>query len=170
VPPLEEKMQIRTRRSVTGVLVGIAALVIVTAASAQNTDPVIGTWKLDVAKSTYKPGPAPKSSTVVVEAAGGKGIKVSVDAVNADGSPSKWGFTTQRDGKEVPVTGNPMFDTATSTQSSPTAGATEYKKGDKVVYTTKLALSKDGKTMTLTSTGTDAKGQAVHNVSVYTKQ
>jgi hypothetical protein len=71
--PLEEKMQIRSRRSVTGVFVGIAVLVIVSAAGAQTTDPVVGTWKLDVAKSTYKPGPAPKSTTVVVEPAG-KGL------------------------------------------------------------------------------------------------
>jgi hypothetical protein len=35
--------------------------------------------------------------------------------------------------------------------------------------TTKLAISPDGKTMTLTSTGTDPKGQAIQNVAVYTK-
>jgi hypothetical protein len=157
----------RTKQCVGIALIGIAALVISTAA--QAPDPVIGTWKLDAAKSSFKPGPGPKSATVVVEAAG-KGIKVSVDAVNADGSPSKWGFTTMRDGKEVPVTGNPMYDTATSTSETPTAATTVYKKADKVVVTSKLAISADGKTMTLTGTGTDAKGQAIHNVSVYTKQ
>jgi hypothetical protein len=66
-------MQIRSRRSVTGVFVGIAVLVIVSAAGAQTTDPVVGTWKLDVAKSTYKPGPAPKNTPFVVEPAG-KGL------------------------------------------------------------------------------------------------
>jgi hypothetical protein len=161
-------MQIQARQSVTKVFIGIATLIVATVAGAQTADPVVGTWKLDVAKSTYKPGPAPKSATVLVEPAG-KGIKVSVDAVSADGSPSKWGFTTQRDGKEVPVTGNPVYDTATTTQESPTAGTTVYRKGGKVVVTTKLAVSADGKTMTLTSTGTDAKGQAIHNVTVYTK-
>ena len=70
----------------------------------------------------------------------------------------------------MPITGNPLFDTATTTMPSPTTGTTEYKKADKLVVTTKLAVSADGKTMTLTSTGTDAKGQNVHNVSVYTKQ
>ncbi len=162
-------MQILARQSVRKMFIGIAALVVATAAGAQTGDPIVGTWKLDVAKSTYKPGPAAKSATVVVEPAG-KGIKVSVDAVGADGSPSKWGFTTQRDGKEVPVTGNPMYDTATTTQPTPTTGTTEYKKGGKVVMTSKLAMSADGKTMTLTATGTDPKGQAVHNVTVYTKQ
>jgi hypothetical protein len=161
-------MQILSKRSV-GVFVGIVALIAASAASAQTTEPIMGTWKLDVAKSTYKPGPAPKSSTLSIEPAG-KGLKVAVDAVNADGSPLKWGFTTMRDGKEeAPVAGNPMFDVVTSTRESATAGTNVYKKGGKVVMTTKLAISTDGKTMTLTSTGTDAKGQAVHNVSVYTK-
>jgi hypothetical protein len=161
-------MQILSKKSV-GVIVGIAALIAGAAASAQTTEPVVGTWKLDVAKSTYKPGPAPKSSTLTVEPAG-TGLKVAIDAVNADGSPLKWGFTTMRDGKEeAPVTGNPMFDVVTSTRTSATAGTNVYKKDGKVVMTTKLAIGSDGKTMTLTSTGTDPKGQAVHNVAVYTK-
>ena len=161
-------MQILSKRSV-GVFVGIAALIVASAASAQTAEPIIGTWKLDVAKSTYKPGPAPKSSTLTIEPAG-KGLKVAVDAVNADGSPLKWGFTTLRDGKEeAPVTGNPMFDVVTSTRTSATAGTNVYKKGGKVAMTTNVAISSDGKTMTLTATGTDQKGQAVHNVAVYTK-
>ena len=87
-----------------------------------------------------------------------------------DGSPFKWGFTTLRDGKEeAPVTGNPMFDVMTSTRESATAGTNVYKKAGKVVMTTKAAISADGKTMTLTSTGTDPKGQAIHNVAIYTK-
>ena len=162
-------MKIHARQFVTKVFIGIAALVVATSAGAQTGDPIVGTWKLDVAKSTYKPGPAAKSATVVVEPAG-KGIKVSVDAVGADGTPAKWGFTTQRDGKEVPVTGSALYDTASTTMPSPTTGTTEYRKGGKVVITSKLAMSADGKTMTLTSTGTDPKGQAVHNVTVYTKQ
>ena len=161
-------MQIQLRQVVATACVAVMAVTAATV-SAQTADPVVGSWKLDVAKSSYKPGPAPKSQTVLVEAAG-KGLKISVDAMNADGSATKWGFTTQRDGKPVPITGNPLFDTATTTMPSPTTGTTEYKKADKLVVTSKLAVSADGKTMTLTSTGTDAKGQNVHNVSVYTKQ
>jgi hypothetical protein len=159
-------MHIEMKRFVRSVFIGIALVGVSAAASAQ-TEPVMGTWKLDVAKSTYKPGPAPKSSTVVVEPAG-KGIKVAIESVQADGSPLKWGFTSLRDGKtEAPVTGNPMFDTVTTTKESDTAGTNVYKKGGKVVMTSKLTIT--AKTMTVTSDGTDAKGQAVHNVAVYTK-
>ena len=166
-------MHIRARQAVTLGMVGVATLLLVSAgtARAQAPDPLVGTWKMDVAKSSYKPGPAPKSATVVVEPEGkAKGIKISVDAVGADGSPMKWGFTTQRDGKEAPVTGNPMYDTATTTMTNPTHGTTVYKKGGKTVMTSKAELSADGKTMTLTGSGTDAKGQPVLNVGIYTKQ
>lgn len=138
--------------------------------AAQANDPIVGTWKLDVAKSTYKPGPAPKSTTIVVEAQG-KGIKVAVDVVNADGSPLKWGFATVRDGKEeAPVTGNPMFDTVTATRDSATAGTNLYKKAGKVVMTTKVAIAADSKSMTVTTTGTNPQGQAVNNVAHYFRQ
>jgi hypothetical protein len=161
-------MHTQFKKSV-GVFVGIVALIVVSAASAQTAEPIVGTWKLDLAKSTYKPGPAPKSSILTIEPAG-KGIKVDVDAVNGDGSPLKWGFTTVRDGKEeAKVIGNSMYDVVTATRESATAGTNVYKKGGKVVMTTKAAISADGKTMTLTSTGTDPKGQAVHNVAIYRK-
>ena len=156
-------------RLATGIAVTtVCALALNVSATAQATDPLVGTWKLDVAKSTYKPGPAPKSATVVIDAAG-KGIKVAVDAVMADG-PMKWGYTSARDGKDAPVTGNPMYDTASATQTSPTEGTIVYSKGGKAVATVKTAVSTDGKSMTATTTGTDAKGQAIHNVAVYTKQ
>jgi hypothetical protein len=158
-------------RRFAGVILGAFALTAVPAAvTAQTTDPIVGTWRLDPAKSTYKPGPAPKSTTVVVESAA-KGIKVAVDAVNADGSPLKWSFTTVRDGKtESPVTGNPLFDTVTATRESANAGTNLYKKGGNVVMTSKVAVAADGKSMTVTTTGTDAKGQAVNNVAQYTRQ
>ena len=150
------------------IVVAIAAGLSLVAA-AQTPDPLVGTWKLDVAKSTYKPGPAPKSATVVIEAAG-KGLKIAVDAVNADGSPMKWGYTNARDGKDAPVAGNPNYDAAAVTQTSPTEGTIEYKKGGKTVMTAKTVVAKDGKMLTVTSTGTGPKGEAVHNVAHYTKQ
>ncbi len=158
-----------TRQTVGLALAAIGALALGITAGAQAPDPLVGTWKLDLAKSTYKPGPAPKSYTVVIDAAG-KGIKVAVDAVGADGTAMKWGYTTPRDGKDVPVTGNPNYDTAAVTQTSPTAGSIVYKKGGKPVVTLTTEVSKDGKTMTGKATGTDPKGQPMSNVLVFTRQ
>ena len=137
------------------------------AIGAQAKDPVVGMWMLDTAKSTYKPGPAPKSVMVTIEAAG-KGYKVSVDAVGPDGKPAKWGFTSE-EGKDMPVTGNPAFDTVALTRESPTNATAVYKKGGKTVATSKSSVSADGKTLTITSTGTNSAGQPFTNVAVYMK-
>jgi hypothetical protein len=139
------------------------------AATAQAPDPLIGTWKLDAAKSTFKPGPAPKSITVVIEAAG-KGIKVAVDGIAGDGTPVKFGYTSMRDGKDVPVTGSPNFDAAAVTMVNPHEGSILYKRGGKTAVTAKTSVSKDGKTLAVTYDGTDAKGQALHNEYHYVKQ
>jgi hypothetical protein len=66
-----------------------AASVFAGAMLAQAADPQVGTWKLNVAKSTYSPGPAPKSGTSKIEAAGA-GTKVVVDQVLADGTTRHW--------------------------------------------------------------------------------
>ncbi len=157
-------------RQVVGVILSVTcAVVLSVAAGAQTPDPLVGTWKLDVAKSTYKPGPAPKSATVVITAAG-KGLKIDIDAVGGDGKPMKWMYANDRDGKDSPVTGNPAYDTVSVAQTSPTEGTISYKKGGKTIVTAKTSVSKDGKTMTVTTTGTDPMGQAMNNVALYTKQ
>jgi hypothetical protein len=148
-------------------LTGVLALAAGVAIGAQAKDPVVGMWMLDTAKSTYKPGPGPKSVMLTIDAAG-KGFKVSVDAVGPDGKPAKWGFTSE-EGKDVPVTGNPAFDTVALTQESPTNATAVYKKGGKTVTTTKSSVSADGKTLTVTATGTNPEGQPFTNVAVYMK-
>ena len=106
------------------------------AAAAQAPDPLVGTWRLDAAKSSFKPGPAPKSQTVVIEAAG-KGIKVAVDGVGGDGTPLKFGYTSMRDSKDVPVTGSPNFDAAAVTMTNSHEGTILYKRAGKTAITAK---------------------------------
>jgi hypothetical protein len=159
------------QRSTRGFIVITAVLAVVAvAAGAQAPDPLVGTWRLDAAKSTYKPGPAPKSYTVTIEAAGAKGLRVSVDGVAADGSPLKFSYTSQRDGKDVPVTGNPAYDAANVVQATPRTGTVTYKKAGKAVVTVKTEVSADGRTLTTTADGTNPQGQAMHNVVVFNRQ
>jgi len=44
------------------------------------------------------------------------------------------------------------------------------KKDGKVMLTTRSVVSKDGKTRTTTQIGKNAKGQDVHNITVYDRQ
>ena len=144
-----------------------ASLVSTTFAQA---DSQVGVWTLNVAKSTYSPGPAPKSGTTRVEAAGA-GTKVTVDQEQADGTKRHWEFTANYDGKDNPVTGNnPNADTVARTRIDANTVQTVSKKGGKVTTTTLSMVSADGRTRTVTTKGTNAEGKPVHNVAVYEKQ
>ncbi len=138
-------------------------------ALAQSSNPRIGTWKLNLAKSTYAAGTAPKSATFTVVAAGA-GVKVTVDGVNADGTVSHWMYTANYDGKDYPVTGNPNRETVASNLVDANTLKSIYKKGGKAAVTQTSVLSSDGRTITITSTSTDAKGQPVNAVAVYDRQ
>jgi hypothetical protein len=135
-------------------------------ARAQAPDPFLGSWKLDIAKSTLV-GPAPKSLTVAIEPAG-EARKVTVDGVGVKGESFKWGYTATLDGKDAVVTGTPAFDTASISQSNPRESSVTYKKAGKVVSTLKTAVSADGKTMTVTSTPAEPAGKPT--TQLYTKQ
>lgn len=70
-------------------------------------NPFVGTWKLNIAKSKFEPGPAPKSPTRTVVAQG-EGAKYSFDGDGADGTSFSYSFTGKYDGKDYPVTGTGM--------------------------------------------------------------
>ena len=139
------------------------------ALSAQAADPLVGTWKLNVAKSTYSPGTAPKSLTVKIEAAG-EGVKITADGVRGDDTPIRVESTAQYDGKDYPITGSPMADTVSLKRLDANTTERTDKKGGKVTQTLTRKVSSDGKTMTVTYKGTDAEGRPIDNVAVYEKQ
>jgi hypothetical protein len=136
-----------------------------------GADNTLGTWKLNLEKSKYDPGPPPvKSVTLVREAAPGGGAKMTVTGVRSDGTAIKGGSTTKYDGKDYPVVGNPNYDTVAITEVDPNTHTAVYKKAGKLYSNAKIVVSNDGKTMTVTSTGTNAAGKPFRNVAVYEKQ
>jgi hypothetical protein len=149
----------------------LSALVVVLAAAllSAQTDPAVGTWKLNAAKSKYDPGPVPKSNTIVIAAAGA-GIKVSAKGTDAEGKPTSADYTVAFDGKDVPVTGQPAYDMTSAKRIDANTTELTRKKAGKVVQTARRAISSDGKTMTVTTTGTDEKGRKINNVGVFDKQ
>src|SRR5687767_10684935 len=96
---------------VGGVILGlIVAAGISTHLASAQTDPQVGTWVLDVTKSTYSPGPAPRSQTAVY-AASANGLKVVATGTDAAGKPTTTEFTVTFDGKDHPAKGSPDFTT-----------------------------------------------------------
>jgi hypothetical protein len=167
----EEAVKTNLKRAfVSAAVIGVVTTALAGTALAQAADPQIGNWKLNVAKSTYNPGPAPKSGTTKIEAAGA-GAKVIVDATAADGTARHWEFTANYDGKDVPVVGNnPDADTVARTRVNANTVQTVSKKAGKVVTTQQSTVSADSKTRTVTTKGVNAAGKTVDNVAVYERQ
>jgi hypothetical protein len=139
-------------------------------AALAQTDPHVGVWKLNVAKSKYSPGPAPTSATTTMVAAG-KGMKISVNQVMADGTKRQWEYTSNNDGTEAQVTGNnPEADTIVRSRVNARTQKSVSKKNGKVTITQTSEVSGDGKTRTVTTSGVNAKGEKVDNVALYERQ
>lgn len=137
---------------------------------------VMGTWKLNLAKSKYSPANlAPKSTNTTFEAVQG-GIKATVDTVDSQGRKVHTEYTAKFDGKDVP------FKSTVDGKPNPDQDAVAWKKIDDYTYensaklkgqtltTTRLTISRDGKTRTNAVTGKTPQGQTVSNTVVFDKQ
>ncbi len=152
----------------TRAIVMTLVLCFVGAAVCFAADGFIGTWKLNEAKSKLSPG-VPKNTTVVYEAAGDD-VKVTVEGIDSDGKPTHNEWTGKFDGKDYPVTGDPSSDARSYKKIDDHTLELAVKKGDKVTTTGRIVLSADGKTRTVTTSGTDPKGNKVSGTAVYDKQ
>ena len=144
----------------------VAVLLVGTMCFAQN--PNMGTWKLNEAKSKMAAG-FPKNTTVVYEADGDK-IKGTVDGVDAQGKPTHSVWIGKFDGKDYPVTGDSTSDTRAIKQIDTHTLDLTSKKAGKVTLTGKVVVAADGKSRTLTLSGTDSMGMKVDGMFFYDKQ
>ena len=154
------------------VVVTLAAVLVVgSIARTQSSDPWIGTWKVNLEKSTYSPGPKPTvAATVKIEPSGG-GIKTTLDATSPEGQPTHQETVGNFDGKDNPVKGALAPNTTNAlkridARTFQVMGKVDGKPG----VTTKATVSADGKTMTAMQTGKNAQGQSLKNVIVLDKQ
>ena len=124
----------------------------------------VGTWKLNLAKSKYSPGPAPKSQTTRLEGVTG-GLKETGDRVNADNSTTHWVVTAKFDGKEYAVTGDPDRDVVIVKKVDDNTLEVTNKKGGKVTTSMRIVVAKDGKSRTNVVTS-----ENVHNTLFFDRQ
>jgi hypothetical protein len=144
------------------------ALCFLAAAVCLASDLNIGTWKLNEAKSKLAPG-ATKNQKVVYEAAGDQ-MKVTIEGTTADGKSLHIEWTGKFDGKFYPLTGDPNNDERSYKQINGRTLEGISKKAGKVTSNTRIVVAADGKSRTVTSSGTNAKGQKVTTVAVYDKE
>jgi hypothetical protein len=152
--------------------VAIALFSVGFAAPAFALDAHVGTWKENIAKSTFTPapsGPAPMSVTRTYETFG-DGLKATLTTVRADGKSSSSNWSAHFDGKDYPFVGTPAVDTIALKRIDASTFTAELKKAGKVVQSVRNVASPDGKTITVTQKGTDAQGQPYTGVLVFEKQ
>jgi hypothetical protein len=146
----------------------ILALCFFGAALCFADDPQMGTWKLNVAKSKITSGTL-KYTTVTVKSMLRK-MKVVADGIDADNKPVHSEWTGNFDGKDYAVTGDPIADTRSYTKVDDRTLNSTVKKGGKTIDTVRIVVSADGKSRTVTVSGTTPKGKKFKNVVVYDKQ
>jgi len=152
----------------TRTIVMMLAVFIAAAARAFAADVHVGTWKLNADKSKFSAG-APRNDTVIVEAAGDN-MKVIVNGTGSDGKASHNEWTGKFDGKDYPVTGDPASDMRAYTKVNDRTLTLTLKKDGKVTTTGRIVVSADGKSRTVTTTGTGPDGKKVSTTAIYDKQ
>jgi hypothetical protein len=93
-----------------------------------------------------------------------------VHQVPASGAAQDWSFTTNLDGKAAKITGNnPAGDSTSYKRVNATTFENVTTSNGKETQRQTIVISADGKTRTVTSTGTNAAGKYT-NVAVYDKK
>jgi len=150
----------------------LASVLVVAGSSlafAQTPSVMPGPWTLDVAKSTFSPGPAPKSQHAVLTAIP-NGIRTVADRVEAAGKKVHFAWDGTFDQKDRPVIGDPARDTVSVRKIDDYTIEVTNKKAGNVTTVLRAVYAKDGKSRTETTTGTNLQGKPVKNVTYWTKQ
>ncbi|WP_433967607.1 hypothetical protein [Tunturiibacter gelidiferens] len=132
------------------------------------SDPFVGTWTLNSAKTKYTTGTAAKSVTLVIEEQGDS-LQVTGTGTTGDGSPISVKYTVPIKGG-VGTVQQGDFDGVNSKLVSSHSRLNTFTKAGKELRTRHAVVSADGKTLSTTVKGTGADGKPVAGVDVYDKQ
>ena len=138
-----------------------AAVVLI--AQTEHISPFTGTWKLNLAKSSFNPGPPFQSFAITFSLDGTRNL----DLIGADGQRIKLSLPWS-DGKEVHVTG---MENATAT--SRIRGNTFHdiwKQNARIIEDVHGVVSSDGRTLTTTVDARYQRDRPIHNRLTFEKQ
>ena len=149
-----------------------AFLMLMFAASVHGqSDAHVGTWELNLEKSSFDPGPPPRRQTLFYKAEG-RGLTALLQGVDAAGKPiplNPDNLAITFDGRDHPTT-RVNYDSSAWTRISPNKYIVYRKRAGKIVLTSENVVSADGRTMTITTKGVGEDGRPINNVRVYEKQ
>ncbi|MBZ5632090.1 MAG: hypothetical protein LAO55_03090 [Acidobacteriia bacterium] len=144
-------------------------VVLLSASGIWAADASIGTWKLNVAKSTFRPGPPPVTETRTYKAQP-KGVQTTVKTTWADRLSTTVEYPANYDGKDYPVDGSREVDVVVLTRIDDFTSAATLKHFGKEIGVARRVVSPDGKTMTISYKGINTRGDQVDNVAVYDRR
>ena len=147
----------------------LLVLTLFSAACTWAADASVGTWKLNVAKSTFKPGPPPAAETRIYQSRP-EGVKTTVKTTWADRKTTSVEYPANYDGKDYPVSGSRDIDAVALTRMDDFTSAATLKHAGKEIGVARRVVSPDRKTMTITYKGINTRGDMVDNVGVYDRQ
>jgi hypothetical protein len=134
--------------------------------SAPPDDAVLGTWKLNVEKSKFKPGPGWQSQIREYQATP-TGVSVTWTGVGAKGEKVQVSYTYKYDGRDYPMTGSASYDTLNAVRVDALTVKSEEKRNGKAAGVAVRTVSPDGKILTITDEGTNRKGKPFSQVLVF---
>ena len=150
-------------------LVSLVACAFPQASFAQSS-PLIGTLKLNLEKSKFPPGTAPRSQTATFEQ-DGQNIKNTNQTIDAQGNATTSVFLHIYDGQPHPTTGSPLYDASAYLRLDGNTVVLSRFKGGKLVQIGTIVVSQDGKSRTNTTSGIiGPNGLAGTTASFYDKQ
>src|SRR3954452_13583229 len=141
----------------TRIAVLALAVSLVAAAGSFAASPQMGTWKLNEAKSKLVPGMG--KNTTVTYSAKKDMIKVAVEGVDKDGKPTHGTWVGKFDGKAYPNKGNVSWNSTSYKMVNDHTNEITAMKDGKVVWSGKITVAKDGKSRTVSMSGTGADGK-----------
>ena len=137
----------------------------------QTLDPLVGTWTLDVFKSTYYTGEPPLRRTITFEAVA-DGLKQTMETTRQGfniSETAKVEYTAKLDGKDYPIK-NSGLDTVALKRINPTTVERIGKIKDKATETATMKLSNNNRTLTITTRGTTDTGAEYRRDEVFNRQ
>jgi hypothetical protein len=155
----------RVRRSVLLVAALVTALP-ATLFAAADVDPLVGTWKLNLTKSTFRPGPGPKGQLRIYRRSDDAEQLVS-RGVGSDGKPTLVQYTARYDGSDYHMTGSSGGDRIALKRIDALTTESIQKRDGQAAITAVRTISKDGKTLTVVTKGTTSKGEAIDATMVF---
>ncbi|HUE64565.1 MAG TPA: hypothetical protein VMO78_09345 [Rhizomicrobium sp.] len=162
---------IRNRQCIVSIMATGAILVFAASAAVAAAHPAIGTWQLNLAKSTDESTDASPKSETFTFADTGKGVTLTTRIVGADGkltvnkgNPIKW------DGMAHPDTNGPDHDSITVTPAGAQTLEWAFTKKGASVRSGTLAVSRDGRMMTISGASMGAKGGKTYFNDVFERK